>query len=82
MTYLGRNRELNEILNRMNCKADVKICSPEAMLEIKHNLDDVIQQAGGSVSCFSIEKLKEMSAFDLLNSISTNSIRFVYKKGQ
>jgi hypothetical protein len=57
---------------------DVRVHSAEAMLEMKHNLDDVIQQAGGAVSAFSIEKLKSMSAFELLNNISTNDIRFVY----
>ena len=79
--YVHLKRE--DIPEEYQCKEikDTKVHSAEEMLKMKHNLDDVIQQAGGSVSAFSIEKLKEMSAFELLNIISTNDIRFVYTRG-
>lgn len=70
------------MLHRKNvCKSKqaVKIHSQDAMFAMIDNLHDVIQQAGGAVSAFSTERLKEMSAFELLNNISTNSIRFTYK---
>ena len=44
-----------------------------------HNLYAVLQTAGGSIGCFSPDRLKEMSAYELLDVFSRNGITFKHK---
>jgi hypothetical protein len=48
----------------------------EDAMKMINSLDIAIQKAGGSI--FTIERLKEMSAFDLIKTLCTNNIIFVY----
>ena len=48
----------------------------EAGMEIQKSLDDSLRKAGGD---FTIDKLKEISAFDFISILSTNKIRFVFE---
>ena len=48
--------------------------------EIYHSLLISIGQAGGAIEMFDVNKLKEMSAFDLLEVLSTNGVRFYYNR--
>ena len=50
-----------------------------AILEIKESLDQAVEQAGGNPAAVgSLDRLTSMTAFELLCTLSTNSIRFVY----
>ena len=45
---------------------------------MKQSLDAAMDEAGGT--CFTIKELQEMTALDLLLTLCTNNVRFVFKK--
>jgi len=47
----------------------------EAGMEIQKSLDDALRKAGGD---FTLDELKEISAYDFISILSTNNIRFTY----
>lgn len=51
-------------------------------MEIIDSLYEAIYKAGGTIEAFSVKKLKEKSAYDLISLFATNKIRFIHKEGE
>jgi hypothetical protein len=45
-----------------------------------HDLLQSVVKAGGAASCFTIPRLKQMSAYDLIRVLATNKITFTSKE--
>jgi hypothetical protein len=50
-------------------------------MEILESLYSSVYISGGSIAWFSLEKLKDMSAYDLITQLATNNIRFTNNGG-
>jgi len=50
----------------------------ESGMDIMESFLIAISEAGGCITSFSKEGLKQMSAYDLISLLSTNNIKFIY----